>query len=387
MKIVIVGHVDHGKSSLIGRLLFETKSLSQDKMNDIQKISKALGKEIELAFLIDHLKEERERNMTIDSSQLFFETQKRRYTIIDAPGHFELIKNMLTGASQAEAAILVIDAKAGIQEQTKRHAYLLKMLGIQTLIVAINKIDLISNENAVLKVLQDQILAFLHKLNLFPAFIIPISAKEGINISKLIEALDMLPSKSEDSKPLRMPVQDIYLIDGKKIIVGKVASGSATSGENFSLYPLNQEVMIDSIVEKKKAYAGENIGIIFKQNVPCKRGDILADINTPPKMAKEFTANLFWLGENPLILNTSLLIRCATQEKECKIIHIQKRMNSSSLEILEDYASHLYLHEASQVTFETHDPLTFDSFSFIAETGRFILEDNQTNILGAGTLI
>ena len=238
LKFVIVGHVDHGKSTLIGRLLYDTNSLPPDKMEEIRKTSQDLGRDTEFAYLLDHLEEERRQGITIDTTQVFFKTDKREYVIIDAPGHVEFVKNMITGASQAEAAILIIDAKEGIQEQTKRHATILSMLGIEQVIVLINKVDLIDFSEEKYTELKSRLEKFLTTLNITPKLYIPISALKGDNIANkstnmpwykgptMLEGLNHLKNKiAEENQPLIFPVQDIYKVDDKRVIVGRVETG------------------------------------------------------------------------------------------------------------------------------------------------------------------
>ncbi|MCK4821573.1 GTP-binding protein [bacterium] len=238
LRIVIIGHVDHGKSTLIGRLLLDTNSLPKEKMVEIKKVSRDLGKEAELAFLTDQLKEERERSMTIDTTQIFFRTRKKNYCIIDTPGHVQFLKNMLTGASLAQAAVLIVDVKEGVMEQTRRHSYLIQMLGLDKAIVVFNKMDLINYQGRRFPKIKTELLELLESLNIEPIFLIPISAKEGLNISRksskmrwykgpsLLSALDSLRLNTKTmQRPLRFPIQDIYEINGEKIIVGRVASG------------------------------------------------------------------------------------------------------------------------------------------------------------------
>ncbi|MFH1385226.1 MAG: GTP-binding protein, partial [Candidatus Omnitrophota bacterium] len=184
LKFVIVGHVDHGKSTLIGRLLYDTNALSPEKIEEIRKTSADLGRETEFAYLLDHLEEERQQGITIDTTQVFFSTDKRRYVIIDAPGHVEFVKNMITGASQAEAAFLIVDVQQGVQEQTKRHAYILSLLGIKQVIVIINKLDLVDNDQKVFDAIQKQVRGFLNTLNIEALHYVPISAINGDNVAK-----------------------------------------------------------------------------------------------------------------------------------------------------------------------------------------------------------
>ena len=300
IKIVIAGHVDHGKSTLIGRLLLDTNSLSRNKFSELKKISKELGNEIELAYLTDQLKEEREQNKTIDTTQVSFKTKSKNFIIIDTPGHLELLKNMITGATQAEAAILIVDISHGIMEQTKRHAYLLSLLGINNVIIVFNKMDLVNYESALFDKVKKELLIFLNNINIKPAFILPVSSREGDNISRkshnmawyngptLINALDLLRIEPKRTKkPLRFPIQDIYEINGEKIIAGRVESGIIKKHQAVLLLPYNNEAKIAAIKvfgkqRQAKAYAGENIGLVLDKNFAVKRGDIITGLQDPP---------------------------------------------------------------------------------------------------------
>ncbi len=233
LKFVIVGHVDHGKSTLIGRLLYDTGSVSPDRLEDIKKTSKEQGKEIEFAYLLDHLEEERQQGITIDTTQAFFKSQKRRYVIIDAPGHVEFVKNMITGASQAEAGVLIVDAKEGIREQTKRHAYILSMLGLKNVMVVFNKMDLVGFKEEAFNVLMKDTKDIMDSINISVKLYIPISAIKGDNVAQrskntkwykgptILESLDLLEGKVfQQKKSLIFPIQDVYKIESKRIAVG-----------------------------------------------------------------------------------------------------------------------------------------------------------------------
>jgi small GTP-binding protein len=227
LNIVFTGHVDHGKSTLIGRLLINTNSLPESKVEEVRKVSEELGKEAELAYVTDYLKEEREQNITIDTTQIHFRTKSRDYVIIDAPGHVEFIKNMITGSSQAEAAVLIVDVSEGVLEQTRRHAYLLHLLGLDAVIAVINKMDIVGYSEERYVEVKDQLIDFLTGLPMNPLHVIPVSAREGDNISEetgmmpwyrgrcFLRALDSLKEEkvSYSSMPLRFPVQDIYEVE------------------------------------------------------------------------------------------------------------------------------------------------------------------------------
>src|SRR5206468_9719724 len=231
LKIVFVGHVDHGKSTLIGRILHDTDSLPEGKIDMVKKTCAAEGMEFEFAFVLDALLEEQKQNVTIDTTQIPFRTPLRRYVIIDAPGHREFLKNMITGASSADAAVLVIGADEGVREQSRRHAYLLGLLGIKQVIVVVNKMDLINYSEKRFREIEQEYRKFLQELGLDARTFIPASAKEGENVARasmkmkwycaadVLEALDLLePRKPDTDLPLRFCIQDVYRFDGRRII-------------------------------------------------------------------------------------------------------------------------------------------------------------------------
>ncbi|MGB9629746.1 MAG: GTP-binding protein, partial [Thermodesulfobacteriota bacterium] len=351
LPIIIVGHVDHGKSTLIGRLLYDTGSLPPDKFSEIQKSSESLGRNLEFAFVMDCLEEERSRGITIDTTQTFFKTSKRRYVIIDAPGHREFLKNMITGTSQAEAALLIIDAVEGIRDQTRRHAYLLGMLGLRQVCVLLNKIDLVHYSEEKFVELKDEAIDFLNRLNIFPKFILPISAIHGDNVAihsektpwykgpTVLEALDTFEELKVEEKPLRFPIQDVYLMDGKKILVGRVEAGKITVGDSLFLLPEKKKVIVKRI-EKflenvKEASYEESIGIYLKGRHLVERGHILAG-NLSSSISDEIRANLFWMDHTHYHIGETLLFRCVTQEVPCRIKTIFKKFDPASMELMEE---------------------------------------------------
>ena len=403
LKIVVIGHVDHGKSTLIGRLLLDTDSLPDEKITEIKRICKELGKETELAYLVDQLKEERERAITIDTTQIFFKTHRRNYVIIDAPGHVEFIKNMLTGASLAEAAILIIDVQEGVMEQTRRHAYLINFLGLNRVIVVFNKMDLIDYKKERFDKVKTELLKFLGNLKIKPFFLIPVSAKEGTNLSKksqkmnwykgptLLKALDSLKLNTNIVKrPLRFPIQDIYEINGEKIIVGRIASGMVKQGQEVVFCPSFKGTRINSIRvfgkrNKTKAKAEESIGLTFNRPLFVKRGEVVAQKETPPKLTNRFKGNIFWMSDKPLYINKTITLRCAAQKVECGVEKIEKRIDPSRLETIQVNAKELKRNEIGIVVLKTKKMIVMERFNFIEELGRFILE--QQNQVCAGGII
>nr|MBU1328935.1 GTP-binding protein [Candidatus Omnitrophota bacterium] len=404
IKIAMVGHVDHGKSTLIGRLLIDTDSLPKEKITEIKKLSKELGKEAELAFIVDQLKEEREQAKTIDTTQIFLKIKNNNFVLIDTPGHVELLKNMITGATQADIALLVIDINEGIMEQTKRHLYVLNMVGINSVIVIFNKMDLVDYKKERFNALKSDLLTFLENLNIEPVFIIPVSAKQDVNISKkcykiawykgpsLLEAFGLLKSNTKSiKKSLRFAVQDIYKINNKKIIAGKMLSGILKKNQQVLLLPSNVTVTIKSLnvfgkYNKIKACSGENIGISLNETLPVKRGYILAQKENSPKLSVSFRGNILWLCKEPLKINKTINLRCSTQEVDCIVERIEKRIDSSTLNIIEENAKELRLNEVGLAALKTKKPIVIEKFAFIEELGRFAVGRDH-DLIGIGVII
>src|SRR5437899_11991481 len=260
LRVVFVGHVDHGKSTLIGRILHDTGSLPEGKIEEIKKACAAEGMEFEFAFLLDALLEEQKQNVTIDTTEIPFRTARRRYAIIDAPGHKEFLKNMITGASRADAAILVIGADEGVREQSRRHAYLLGMLGIRQVIVVVNKMDLINYSEKRFREIEQEYRKFLQELGLNARTFIPGSAKQGENVARasmkmkwycaasVLEALDSLgPQERDVDLPLRFCVQDVYRFDGRRIIAGRIETGTLRVGDELIFSPANKSSVVATI--------------------------------------------------------------------------------------------------------------------------------------------
>jgi sulfate adenylyltransferase large subunit len=394
LKFVIVGHVDHGKSTLIGRLLFDTDSLPEGKIEEIKAVCESLGKELEFGYIMDNLEEERDQNITIDTAQIFFKTKKREYTIIDAPGHVEFVKNMITGASQAEAAILIVDAEEGVQEQTRRHSYILSMLGLKQVIVVINKMDKANYDEERFKKVKEELLRFLKKLSIKPAYVIPISAKQGDNVAKkskntkwynsltVLEALDTFkPNESNNNKPLRFVVQDVYMWD-KRIVAGRVESGILKKGDNIIILPSGEKTEISGIEEFGKeniqeAESGKAAGIITKEKVFLDRGSIICKEENQPKVTNEFKARIFWMSKEPLKKGERIILKCSTQNTICEVEEFERIIDSSTLEEIKETGK-IKNREAAAVKIKTDNPIVVENFNKVAELGRFVLERLNT---------
>ncbi len=399
LKFVIVGHVDHGKSTLIGRLLYDTDSLPESKIEEIKQICESLGKEFEFGYVMDHLEEEREQGITIDTSQTFFHTDKRDYVIIDAPGHVEFIKNMISGASQAEAAVLIVDAKEGIMEQTKRHAYILGMLGLTQVIVVINKMDLVGYDEARYESVKNELIRFLSEINISPSYVIPISAKKGDFVVRktsidwykgptLLEALNTFkPRKSAREKPLRFVVQDVYNLE-KRIIVGRVESGIISKGDRITILPSGEKTQVKSIEEFMKdvdqAEAGKSTGITIEDKLFVDRGNVIVHDSDFPIVTDNIKANIFWMDRMPYKKGESILFRCATQEVACEIERINKVIDSSTLELIAEDTNEIRNREVAEVVIRTYKPVVVEDFNNIEELGRFVL--GREDILAGGII-
>ncbi len=404
LKVAVCGHIDHGKSTLIGRLLLDTKSLADDKLKELETIAKTFGQETQLAHLSDQLKEERERNITIETTQIFFKTRKRPYCLIDTPGHLEFIRNMLTGTSQAQAALLLIDIKEGIADQTRRHAYLLKLLAIPNVIVLVNKMDLVDYSQKHFNEIKDALKGLFSELNIAPLHIIPLSAKNSENISRaskkmtwfrgpcLINALDALiaAEDEQDKTHLRLAIQDIYTQNNEKILVGTIASGKLKQGQKIRILPHNTETKVKEIKifnkRKNSAIAGESIGLLLTDDCPVSRGDIVSGIKTPAKKAKTFTGNIFWLSPKELLPGQNVTLQCSTQKFVCQITKIIEAVDPADLKIMASDAKCLQQNQAGVIEFTLLTGAVVEEYSGIPQLGRYTIE-NADELCGAGTVL
>jgi bifunctional enzyme CysN/CysC len=403
LRVVFVGHVDHGKSTLIGRILHDTDSLPEGKIEEIKKACAAEGMGFEFAFLLDALLEEQKQNVTIDTTEIPFRTARRRYAIIDAPGHKEFLKNMITGASRADAAILVISADEGVREQSRRHAYLLGMLGVKHLIVVVNKMDLVDYSEKRFREIEQEYRKFLIELGLNARTFIPASAKEGENIARasmkmkwycgasVLEALDLLePQKRDVDLPLRFCVQDVYRFDKRRIIAGRIETGMLRVGDQLVFSPANKSSVVANIERwntqtTEPAVAGDSIGVTLSEQIFVERGYVASQENETPIETNRFHADLFWIVREPLRIGHPYDLRLATQDVKCQIVSIERVLDSSTLEPKSDDREQLERNEIGRLTIQTRGPLVIDNHDRIPNLGRFvIIEDGQ--ICGGGTI-
>jgi bifunctional enzyme CysN/CysC len=404
VRVVFVGHVDHGKSTLIGRILHDTGSLPEGKIDEIKKACAAEGMEFEFAFLLDALLEEQKQNVTIDTTQIPFRTARRRYAIIDAPGHKEFLKNMITGASSADAAILVIGANEGVREQSRRHAYLLNLLGIKQIIVVVNKMDLVDFSEARFHEIESEYRKFLSELGLEARAFIPASARQGENVARatmkmkwycgasVLEALDLLePRASDVDLPLRFCIQDVYRFDQRRIIAGRIETGTLRVGDQLVFSPANKSSVVATIERwnappNGPAVAGDSVGITLSEQIFVERGYVASHENETPIETNRFHADLFWIVREPLRVGHFYDLRVATQDVKCQIVSIEQVMDSSTLEMKSDGREQLERNEIGRLTIQTRGPLVIDNHDHIPNLGRFVIVDDG-RIRGGGTIL
>ncbi len=406
MKIVIVGHVDHGKSTLIGRLLHDSGSLPEGRVEQLRQAAARRRVPFEWANLMDSLQAERDQNISIETTQIWFHSAVREYVIIDAPGHKEFLKNMVTGAASADAALLLVDAHEGIQENSRRHAYLLHLLGIRQLVVLVNKMDLVRYDQEVHARIVSEYSQWLRSVGLVSLAFIPISAKEGDNLTShspslpwwtgptVMEALDSLkPHLAPESLPLRFVVQDVYRFDARRIIAGRIEAGSLKTGDRVFFSPGGKSSEVKSIerwasAPNSTAEAGESIGITLTEQIFVERGAIGAHVESPPYELTRLKARLFWMGRRPLQLRSPYRIKLAAQEAECEIERIERVLDASTLATVgtPGAVSKVDRHEVGEVIIRTRKPVAFDLAEEIVATGRFVIVDGL-DVAGGGIVI
>lgn len=402
LKLVIVGHVDHGKSTLVGRLLHDTYSLPEGRMDAIRAGCEKRGMPFEWSFLLDALQTERDQGITIDTTQIWLKTEKRDIVIIDAPGHKEFLRNMITGAAQADAALVLIDAKEGIREQSKRHGYLLHLLGVRQIAVLVNKMDMVGYSEKTFGRIEKDYRAYLAGLGVEPTCFIPVSAREGdciVSASEqmpwykgisVLEALDMFsPPRPSDDQPLRLPVQDIYKFDERRILVGRIESGSLSVGDTLLFSPTNTSVKVASIETwpKKqpvtKVSAGQSVGITLEDQIFVERGHVASHAEEAPVLTNLFRARIFWLGHKPLEVEKRYKLKLATSEFMAEVKTIEHVINSDTLEQVK--SDRVERGNVAEVVFRTRGVVSVDDFNNNPRMGRFVIQQDY-DITGGGII-
>ncbi len=412
LRFTTAGSVDDGKSTLIGRLLYDSKSIFEDQLEAVKDASKRLGgEEVNLALLTDGLRAEREQGITIDVAYRYFATPKRKFIIADTPGHIEYTRNMVTGASTADVAIILIDARNGIIEQTKRHSYIASLLQIPNVILAVNKMDLVDFAQSRFEEIKTEYIEVASKLNLKQLHFIPISARDGDNVversekspwykgSTLLELLESIPVHAvEDNLPARFPVQFVVRPHKQEFhdyrgYAGRVASGSFRIGDSILVLPSNTKSEIVGIDEGDKllneASASQSVTIRLKDNVDISRGDLLVkyDENKHPIQNANVSLMVCWFNSNPLQIGKKYIIRHSTDETRALVKEVRFKVNINSLENIED-DKEVKMNDIAHLTIKTMKPLKYDAYKLNRVTGSLIfIDENTFETVGAGMIV
>lgn len=407
MNIVIVGHVDHGKSTLMGRLLADTGSLPEGKLEQVKETCRRNAKPFEYAFLLDALKDEQSQGITIDTARCFFKTKKRDYIILDAPGHIEFLKNMITGASRAEAALLMIDAKEGVQENSRRHAYMLSMLGIKQIAVVINKMDLVDYNEEVYEKVKSEYIEFLKQINVTPKFVLPASSFMGENIVRksdkmpwydgmcILEVLDAFECEEDKERQVfRMPVQDVYKFtlngDDRRIIAGTIESGTIRPGQEVIFYPSGKRSHVKNIEVFNSApitvgIPNMAIGFTMEEQIYITRGELMSVAgDRAPHTGSRIAANIFWLGKNEFVPGKMYYLKIGSEKVKVELESIKGVINSSNLSASDEKQA-VARNEVAECIIHTDKPIAFDLVSELAGTSRFVIVDDY-EIAGGGII-
>ncbi|MDE1833596.1 MAG: translation elongation factor EF-1 subunit alpha [Candidatus Micrarchaeota archaeon] len=410
MNLIFIGHVDHGKSTTVGRLLYESGAITDRDIARFKEMTQQYNRPtFEFAFVMDQLKEERERGITIDIAHKEFSTQKYFFTIIDAPGHRDFVKNMITGASQADAAVLVVSAAEGIKPQTREHAILISVLGVPQLIVAINKMDAVNFEQAKFEAVKKEVYDMLKSLGfkVDTILFVPYSALEGSNAGKkseklpwyngptLLGSLDTLnlPKKPTD-KALRLPIQDVFSISGFGTVpVGRVETGIVKVGDPVIIMPAGVKTEVKSIEmhhqQMQQAEPGDNIGFNVKnvERKDIKRGDVIGPTSNPPTVATEFTAQMIVLHhQNVIAKGYTPVFHIHTAQLACTITEILEKKDPKSGQTLEKNPETIKTGDVAIVKIKPTKPICIEKFADFPQLGRFAVRDMGETV-GAGVIL
>ncbi len=399
LPIVIVGHVDHGKSTLIGRLLIDTGALPEGKLESVKAMARRRRMPFEWSFVMDAFQAERDQGITIDTTRIAFQSEQRRYVIIDAPGHKEFLKNMITGAASAEAALLVVDAEEGVQEQTRRHAYLLNLLGVDQVAVIVNKMDLIGHDQDRFRDIEQQIRTYLTEIGIAPSAVIPISARHGDMIAQRAQALDWFdgptvlealdgfePRNATKAQQLRLPIQDVYKFDHRRLFAGRIESGRLTVGDTLTFAPDGKTGQVASIeswntpAPQISAVAGQSVAITLRDDVFIERGALAHHQGTAPRTSNRLYVRLFWLGADALSVGETLRLKIGTNSREVQVQRIDRVIDVESLQGLE--SDQVPRNGVAEVELASRDPIAFDEYDKHPKTGRGVLIKDYDIVAG-----
>lgn len=402
LDLVFVGHVDHGKSTLIGRLLHDAGAVSEDRIAAVRRASARRGRGVEWAFLLDALQAERDQGVTIDVSRIPFRTKKRDCVIVDAPGHREFLRNMVTGASDADAALLVIDVVEGVREQTRRHAHLLSLMGVSQVAVLVTKMDLAGFEEKAFRRVERDIRDYLERLGTRPRAVLPVSAASGDNIvaagtamdwfggDSVVSLLDRLePRPPPRDLPLRLPVQDVHRFDERRIVVGRIESGVLHTGDRLLFSPSGRTAGVRSIeawsvaAPPISAEAGESTAIVLDEDIFLERGEVASHAVEKPLLTNVFRARMFWLGKRTLTPGSELLLRIGTARHRATLASIERVIDSRSLASRQ--ADEISRDDCAEVVLRMQELVAVDEARNNPRLGRFVLVDDYRTA-GGGTI-
>ena len=407
LRFLTCGSVDDGKSTLIGRLLYDTKLIFEDQLATLEKDSRkhgTTGDDIDFALLVDGLEAEREQGITIDVAYRFFATPKRKFIVADTPGHEQYTRNMATGASTADLAIVLVDARQGVLRQTRRHSFIASLLGIRHIVLAVNKIDLVGFDRAVFDRIVGDYRAFAKDLGFDTLTPIPMSARYGDNVSgrsdrmewydgpSLLEHLESVPlSSGLAQKPFRFPVQYVSRpnLDFRGF-AGTIASGSIGQGDAVVVAKSGKPSRVKRIVadggDLKSASEGQAVTIVLEDEIELSRGNMLVTPDARPHVADQFTANIVWFDEHPMLPGRSYLLRTETDQMNATVTELKHRIDVNTF--AHEAAKSLELNEVGVCNISTQSPVAFDTYGENRVTGAFILIDRITNATaGAGMIL
>ncbi|MBD5633323.1 MAG: adenylyl-sulfate kinase [Candidatus Eremiobacteraeota bacterium] len=402
LRVVAVGHVDHGKSTLIGRLLHDSGNLPDGKVAELAAVSERRGVAFEWSFVLDALQSEREQAVTIDTTRIWMRTPERDVVLIDAPGHKEFLRNMVTGASDADAALLVVDAHDGVGEQTRRHTLLLELIGVMRVVVAINKMDRVGYDRARFETIRNELELLFERVGIRAAAFVATCARDGENVvtgapsmpwydgPTILQALLALPAAAgKESAALRVAVQGIVRRDLERIVVGRIESGTLCVGDDLIVAPSRRSARIASFAtfppsRKAVARAGESVGFVLDGPLFVERGDVIAHAAQPPSLAKRFRARLLWLGQSPLGIGDAFRMRFGTRVAVVKLSAFERVIDLESLDRSRDL--HARTNDVAEVVFTSSETLPLDPVAEHPGLARFILLDG-VDIVAGGTIL
>ncbi|MBJ7485700.1 sulfate adenylyltransferase subunit CysN [Brevundimonas sp.] len=407
LRFITCGSVDDGKSTLIGRLLYDSKMIFEDQLAQLEADSKRVGTQgsaIDFALLVDGLAAEREQGITIDVAYRFFATDRRKFIVADTPGHEQYTRNMVTGASTADLAVILIDARKGVLTQTRRHRFLVHLMGIRHVVLAVNKMDLVGYDQGRFDEIVADYSAFAGRLGMADVVAIPISGVAGDNIASaspntpwysgptLMEHLETVEVDADrlQSQPFRMPVQWVNRPDlDFRGFAGLIASGTVRPGDAIRVEPSGRASTIARIVTQggdlDVAVAGQSVTLTLADEVDCSRGDVIAGVASPPQVADQFETTLVWMADEPLLPGRSYWLKIGAQRVAAQVTEIKHRIHPDSLEQLA--ARELALNEIAVANLSLDRPIAFDPYTDVPDTGGFILIDRMTNAtVGAGMI-